>query len=192
MEFLIHGLKYAFPARRGELTRGVPTSHAAPPLNKHIAQGGDPPPRVGVPRKGISAGSAWSPWTRRVPAAALRDERSWSKLLQALIDALRDGRARERTLAEKELAARLRRLGNARSQSRPAGSFAVKSPATAARRARVRGRLCHWIARHRCGGGKHQAHDGCRCDHRGRARTPRTASLVRTVAQDTGLAEDRQ
>jgi hypothetical protein len=25
-EFLVHGVKYAFPARRGEVTRGVPTS----------------------------------------------------------------------------------------------------------------------------------------------------------------------
>ena len=40
----------------------------------------------------------------------------------ALIDALRDGRARERNIAAKELTARLRRLGNARSQSRPARS----------------------------------------------------------------------
>jgi len=40
----------------------------------------------------------------------------------ALIDALRDGRARERNIVAKELTARLRRLGNARSQSRPARS----------------------------------------------------------------------
>ena len=30
-EFLIHGVKYVFPAQRGEVTRGVPTSWAAPP-----------------------------------------------------------------------------------------------------------------------------------------------------------------
>ena len=30
-EFLVHGLKYAFPAERGELTRGVATSYAAAP-----------------------------------------------------------------------------------------------------------------------------------------------------------------
>lgn len=33
-EFLIHGLKYAFPAKRSEVTRGVPTSYAAEPLNE--------------------------------------------------------------------------------------------------------------------------------------------------------------
>ena len=30
-EFLVHGVKYAFPAEHGEVTRGLPTSFAAPP-----------------------------------------------------------------------------------------------------------------------------------------------------------------
>jgi hypothetical protein len=119
LEFLIHGLKYAFPARRGELTRGVPTSHAAPPLNQHLAQGGDPPPVWAYPQ-GSQRGVSLEPLYKTVPAAALRDERLYELL--ALIDALRDGRARERNLAEKELTARLRRVGHAGSQSRPARS----------------------------------------------------------------------
>src|ERR1035438_5495212 len=36
-EFLTHGLKYAFPAERGELTRGVATSYGAAPLRALIA-----------------------------------------------------------------------------------------------------------------------------------------------------------
>ena len=114
LEFLIHGVKYAFPARRGELTRGVPTSHAAPPLNKHLAQGADPPP-VWAYAQGNQRGVSIEPLYKTVPAAALRDERLYELL--ALIDALRDGRARERNLAEKELTARLRRLENAGSKS---------------------------------------------------------------------------
>ncbi|MGH7485861.1 MAG: hypothetical protein ACRD2I_21045 [Vicinamibacterales bacterium] len=34
-------MKYAFPARRGETTRGMPTAYAAPPLNNQIADNGD-------------------------------------------------------------------------------------------------------------------------------------------------------
>jgi len=34
-EFLLHGLKYAFPPERGELTRGVPTSYARRTIAKH-------------------------------------------------------------------------------------------------------------------------------------------------------------
>jgi len=36
-EFLIHGVKYAFPPNRGGLTRGVPTGYAAPPLKDIIS-----------------------------------------------------------------------------------------------------------------------------------------------------------
>jgi len=28
-EFLVHGLKYVFPAEHGEVTRGIPTSYAS-------------------------------------------------------------------------------------------------------------------------------------------------------------------
>src|SRR5271170_871162 len=41
-EFLTHGLKYAFPPERGELTRGVATSYGATPLRTLIAPSGDP------------------------------------------------------------------------------------------------------------------------------------------------------
>ena len=34
LEFLVHGVKYAFPPKRGALNRGMRTGYAAPPLNK--------------------------------------------------------------------------------------------------------------------------------------------------------------
>src|SRR5258707_10421368 len=43
-EFLVHGLKYAFPAEHGEVTRGIPTSYAAEPLKSEIAVSNDVPP----------------------------------------------------------------------------------------------------------------------------------------------------
>ena len=43
-EFLIHGAKYAFPAVRGEMARGFPTAHAAPPLKNVIAEDSEPSP----------------------------------------------------------------------------------------------------------------------------------------------------
>ena len=49
------------------------------------------------------------PLYRTVPAAALRDPILYELL--ALVDALRDGRARERQLAAQELIARLRHHG---------------------------------------------------------------------------------
>ncbi|MDX6498679.1 MAG: hypothetical protein QOG23_1939 [Blastocatellia bacterium] len=104
-EFLIHGLKYAFPAERGGMSRGLPTSYAAEPLKHLISQGAEPIP-VWPHSEGKSRGIALAPLYKSVPAAAIRDSRLYELL--ALVDAVRDGRARERKLAEQELSKRLR------------------------------------------------------------------------------------
>jgi hypothetical protein len=104
-EFLIHGVKYAFPVQRGEATRGMATAHAAPPLKAQIAEGDLPP--VWPAAEGDVRGVTLEPLHRAVPKAARKDPALYELL--ALIDALRDGRVRERRLAEKELGARLRR-----------------------------------------------------------------------------------
>ena len=104
-EFLIHGLKYVFPARHGSLTRGLPTSYAAEPLRRHIKAGDEPPPVWPTP-DGPVRGVALEPLYSSVPKAAKRDPRLYELL--ALVDAIRDGRARERKIAERELVARLR------------------------------------------------------------------------------------
>ena len=104
LEFLLHGIRYSFPAEAGAPTRGVPTSYAAAPLNKSIAASADPPPVwpfVGGPVRGYS----FAPLHKNVPAAALEDNKLYELL--ALVDALRDGRARERALAARELTERI-------------------------------------------------------------------------------------
>lgn len=106
-EFFLCAVRYAFPAVRGAVTRGVPTSYAAPPLNRHVMQGPDLPPVWPFPR-GTHRGVALTPLYRTVPAAALNDSVLYELL--ALLDAVRAGRARERRLAEKELARRVRGL----------------------------------------------------------------------------------
>jgi hypothetical protein len=106
-EFLIHGVKYAFPVQRGEATRGIPTAHAASPLNTQIAESGDLPP-VWPDAEGDVRGVTLEPLHKAAPRAARKDPVLHELL--ALIDALRDGRVRERQLAAKELSARLRRL----------------------------------------------------------------------------------
>lgn len=105
-EFLIHGVKYAFPAERGELTRGLPTSYATEPLNRLIVPGDEPIPVWPYP-EGKKRGTAFAPLYKSVPVAALRDALLYQHL--ALVDAIRDGRTRERKLAEQELLKLLRR-----------------------------------------------------------------------------------
>ena len=68
-------------------------------------QNGNPLARWPDP-SGPVRGTAFEPLYRNVPEAAKRDSRLYELL--ALIDAIRDGRARKRKLAEKELVTRLR------------------------------------------------------------------------------------
>jgi hypothetical protein len=104
-EFLIHGLKYAFPAEHGEVTRGVPTSYAAEPLRSEVSMSNDLPP-VWPWHEGNTRGVGLEPLYKSVPQAALRDSNLYQFL--ALVDAIRDGRARERKIAERDLVHRLR------------------------------------------------------------------------------------
>jgi hypothetical protein len=89
---------------KGAATRGVPTSYAAKPLKKSIVPGDEPPP-VWPFAEGPVRGYAFSPLHKNVPKAALADPQLYELL--ALVDALRDGKARERELAARELSKRL-------------------------------------------------------------------------------------
>jgi len=102
-EFLVHGVKYAFPVSRGGLVRGIPTAHAAPPLREQLAPSSDPPPVWPHP-DGPERGTEFSPLYRNVPKAS-RDQKLYELL--ALVDAIRDGRAREREIAIRELSSRI-------------------------------------------------------------------------------------
>jgi hypothetical protein len=113
-EFLLHGIQYAFPVIPGELTRGVPTSYAAPPLSSFVLPGDDPPPVWPSP-VGKVRGYAIQPLYRKAPAAALNDPIFYELL--ALSDALRQGKARERNQAAQELRKRLFPDAKSKSQS---------------------------------------------------------------------------
>src|SRR5262249_44753553 len=103
LEFLVHGVKYAFSSSRGRMTRGWPTAHAAPPLSSLVRQEGIP--LVWPDPEGDVRGESVEPLYKSVPKAAKRDPALYEML--ALADAIRVGRARERKLAEQELRSRL-------------------------------------------------------------------------------------
>ena len=104
LEFLIHGVKYAYPPDRGGLTRGIPTSYAAQPLKEIIVQPDEPPP-VWPDPEGHVRGYEFSPLYSSVPHACKVDPKLYELL--ALVDAIRDGRARERKIAIKEIQSRI-------------------------------------------------------------------------------------
>ncbi len=105
LQFVLHGAPYAFPAVRGEATRGFPTAYAAAPLRERVAQPAAEPSPVWPHREGSVRGVALYPLYTSVPDAARRNPALYELL--ALFDALRAGAARERKLASELLAERL-------------------------------------------------------------------------------------
>lgn len=103
LEFLVHGLKYAFPPERKGIARGIPTSIAALPLKAEFV-GSDLPPVWPHP-SGSVRGEGLQPLYKSAPDAALEDPAMYEWF--AIIDAVRSGRARERALATAELKRRL-------------------------------------------------------------------------------------
>ena len=107
-EFLVHGLKYLCIPQRGELTRGIPTGHGAPPLAEKLIDSQDVIPVWPHP-EGKIRGEAFLPIFRSAPEAAMQDCELYQLLV--LVDAIRGGRARERSLATRELTERLEAYG---------------------------------------------------------------------------------
>lgn len=105
LEFIVHGLRYVFPARPGELTRGIATGLGAPVLEGKLMTAGDLVP-VWPDALGNTKGVAVEPLHRAVTRAVRRDARLYALL--ALTDAIRIGQPRERNLASEMLTQMLR------------------------------------------------------------------------------------
>ncbi len=104
LEFLLHAVKYVYPAEPGPVCRGIPTSHSAPPIKGRIVSS-ENDQYVWPDADGEVRGQAIEPLYPSVPQAARRDAKLHELL--ALVDALRVGRARERAIAIDELKERL-------------------------------------------------------------------------------------
>lgn len=96
LEFIAYGIKYVFPAKEGELTRGISTSIAAPVLQGKLMSSGEFSP-VWAYAKGNSKGLSIEPLHPHVFKAIRRDGRMYAFL--ALTDAIRLGNPRERNFA---------------------------------------------------------------------------------------------
>jgi hypothetical protein len=104
LEFLVHGVKYAFPARHGSESIGMPTAYAAAPLNSKIVASSAAIP-VWPDPEGSARGQALFPLYPSAPLAARRDPVLYELL--TLVDAIRIGNVREQQLAESLLKERL-------------------------------------------------------------------------------------
>ncbi|MCK1341685.1 hypothetical protein IVB38_38340 [Bradyrhizobium sp. 38] len=104
--FVVHGLKFVFPAKPGAMTRGIPTAFAAAPLKNLLLSAGEYI-YVWLYAKGKDMGQAVDPLFKSVPQAIQKDDRLYEYL--ALIDGVRLGNQREAGLAAERLSERLLR-----------------------------------------------------------------------------------
>lgn len=103
LDFLRYGVRHAFFAELGPLREGVPTAAACPALSGSFVQPAQP--WVWPSERGSAFGPAVEPLHASVPDVALVDEELWRLL--ALVDCIRLGGARERSLGFELLAQRL-------------------------------------------------------------------------------------
>lgn len=98
LEFIIHGVKYAFPPDIGAVTRGVATAHSSLFFKDSFYT--DPDAGYVWPNpKGADRGMSLSPLYKSASAIASKDQVFYQTL--CMVDAIRIGRAREVELASK-------------------------------------------------------------------------------------------
>lgn len=102
LDFLIHGMKYVFPAQVGILTRGVPTAYSHPFMQSFF---NSEQAYIWPASFGSVLGQAIEPFYANQVKAIEEDEELY--LLLALLDVIRVGKLREKAVAEKELKALL-------------------------------------------------------------------------------------
>jgi hypothetical protein len=94
MDFLQYGISYVFPQHPGTLVRGIATAHSHPYIKKQLSSKEN---YVWADIDGDIIGLAIEPLYKKQTEAVLKDE-VFYKLL-ALVDILRVGRNREKTIA---------------------------------------------------------------------------------------------
>jgi hypothetical protein len=99
VNYLLHGVPFAFPSVPGRVVRGMPTGYSAPCLAGEFTE--VDLPVVWEDAEGSVRGQSVEPLHPSAAAASRHDENFYRVL--ALVDALRCGRARERSAASERL-----------------------------------------------------------------------------------------
>lgn len=101
-DFIQYAIKFVFPSKPGSMVRGIPTSHAAPPLEKLI---NSTEKYVWPYAKGSVRGQAITPLYSSIPGIIDKNPKLYELL--ALIDAIRVGNKREQHIATIEMQKRI-------------------------------------------------------------------------------------
>lgn len=103
-DFLVHGLRYVFPVKPGEIVKGIPTAHSAPPLSYEVISNGIN--YVWEDNNSNFSGLCIEPLYKNLIYAVKEDKEFYE--LMSLVEALRVGRIREINLAKEELSRRFK------------------------------------------------------------------------------------
>ena len=104
-EFLLHGVRYSFPAIHGPERTGMATAWTHPDVAALFTDGAAPRSLVWASDRGTIRGESLVPLFPNLPAVAARDARLHELL--ALVDVLRAGSARERRVVGDALGERV-------------------------------------------------------------------------------------
>lgn len=96
LEFIVYGIRYVFPAKLGELTRGIATSVAAPVLSQQVRSSAELMP-VWPSAEGDQKGLAVEPLHKNVMQSIKGDDLMYDLL--ALTDAIRIEQVRTKRIA---------------------------------------------------------------------------------------------
>lgn len=107
LEFILHAVKYIFPAEVGALAAGVPTAISSPMHERMVVQRGDDS-YVWPSIHGSIRGQMIKPFYPQLAEAALKDSDFYG--LMSAIEILRVGRARERNLAAQYLEKKIKNV----------------------------------------------------------------------------------
>ena len=122
LEFIVHGVRYAFSANLMRETKGIPTAHAGPLLaNRIVSDDAIVWPYINGPAFGLSIHPLY-------PQAVLLPKRC-PELYEALtlVDAIRVGRSRERELAEAILGQQLLQPASSKAET---AAERIRAPST--------------------------------------------------------------
>lgn len=98
LEFLEFGVRYVFPVELGPLVKGMPTAHSHPYMKTFIQSNSN---YVWQDNQGEEVGQEIEPFYKNQTVAAKSDPLFYR--LMALVDVLRVGRIREKTISMNEL-----------------------------------------------------------------------------------------
>lgn len=111
-EFIQHGVRYSFPVEKGTITRGVPSGTVGAQLEHEFSNSKDKEIPVWPSPHGKIRGVGINPLYKSIPNIVEKEENRELYSLLSLVDMIRKGGARERSLASEVIVKKMEMASN--------------------------------------------------------------------------------